>query len=217
MAPTDRPRASGLRLLIVDDHPVVREGLVSVLGERPEFQVTGAAGSAEDALALARATTPDVILLDLELPGMDGAAAISPLLEAVPGAGILVFTAYRTDERVLGALQAGARGYLLKGAPVEEIARAIQAVHAGGSYLEPQVAARVLAQLGGRGQAPSALTAREREVLRLVRDGLSNKQIARSLGITERTVKFHLGAAFAKLGAENRARAVAVALEKGML
>ncbi len=205
-----------IRIVVVDDHPVVREGLVASLEDDPEFQVVGAAGSAEEALPLVSAQRPDIILLDLELPGVNGLAAIPILAAAHPSSRILILTAYDTDERVLGAIRAGAKGYLLKGASLDEIARAIRAVHAGESYLEPRIATKVLAELSPR-KRPAALSHREREVLRLVAGGHSNKQIAHALGITERTVKFHVTSILNKLGAENRAQAVALAAQRGLL
>jgi DNA-binding NarL/FixJ family response regulator len=205
-----------IRVLVVDDHPVVREGLVAVLGDQPDFVVAGSAGSAEEALALAARERPDVVLLDLELPGLDGVEAIPRLLEASPEVRVLVFTAYDTDERVVGAIRAGAGGYLLKGASVEEIARAIRTVRGGGSYLEPRVATALLTEVRTP-RRETALTERERAVLRLVADGLPTKQIARSLGISERTVKFHVTSIFRKLGADNRAQAVALAAERQLL
>ena len=203
------------RVLVVDDHPVVREGLVSVLEDQPEIEVVGALGSAEQAVAQVGRLRPDIVLLDLELPGMDGVAAIPRLLAAHPGAGVIVFTAYDTEERVLGALRAGARGYLLKGASGQEIGQAIRAVESGGSHLAPRVASTVLAQV----QAPHAqpLTSREEEVLRLVAEGLPSKQIARTLAITERTVKFHVSSLMRKLGADNRPQMVAIAAQRGLL
>jgi DNA-binding NarL/FixJ family response regulator len=205
-----------IRVLVVDDHPVVRQGLVGVLGDEPDLEVVGAAGSAEEALGQVGRLRPDVALLDLELPGLDGIAAIPRLLEASPATRILVFTAYGGDERVFGALRAGASGYLLKGASGADLARGIRAVHAGGSALEPRVAARLVAGVGGRGGTAS-LTEREREVLRLVARGLPGKQVARELAISERTVKFHVAAILRKLGADNRAQAVALAAQRGLL
>jgi len=206
-----------IRILVVDDHPIVRDGLVAVLQDQADLQVVGSMGTAEEAVALAARLRPDVVLLDLELPGMDGVAAIPRLLEAAPAARAIVFTAYDTDEQVFGAIQAGARGYLLKGADVAEIVRAIHNVHDGGSHLAPRVAARVLGAVGAPHPSPTRLSPREREVLQLLAQGLATKQIARSLGVTERTVKFHVASIFAKLGATNRAQAVALAAQHDLL
>ena len=205
-----------IRIAVIDDHPVVREGLVAALEDDPEFEVVGASGSVEDALPLVTARRPDIVLLDLELPGMDGLAAIPVLGAASAGTRIIILTAYDTDERVLGAIRGGAKGYLLKGAPLGEIARAIRAVHAGETYLEPRIATKVVAELEP-GRRTGALSRREREVLRLIAGGQSNKQIALALGITERTVKFHVTSVLNKLGAENRAQAVALAGQRGLL
>lgn len=205
-----------IRVMIVDDHPIVRQGLAAALEDEPDFEVVGSVSSAEEALRLVDRVRPEVVLLDLELPGMDGVAAIPPLLEANPGGEIVIFTAYATDERVIGAIRAGARGYVLKGAGAGEIAQAVRAAQARESYLEPRVAARLVDQV----RAPrrhSELSQRELSVLRLVAAGMSNKQIARSLSITERTVKFHVTSILNKLVADNRAQAVAVALERGLL
>jgi DNA-binding NarL/FixJ family response regulator len=205
-----------IRIVVVDDHPVVREGLMASLQDDPEFQVVESAASAEEALPLVSAQRPDIILLDLELPGIDGLEAVPTLVAAHPESRTIILTAYDTDERVLGAIRAGARGYLLKGASLEEIARAIRAVHAGESYLEPRVATKVLSELGPR-KRPTTLSRREREVLRLIADGHENKQIAQALGITERTAKFHVTSILNKLGAGNRAQAVALAGRRGLL
>jgi len=204
-------------VLVVDDHPIVRQGLVSVLGDEDDLEVVGEAGSGREALARVQRLQPDVVLLDLELPDLDGVAAIPQLLALRPGLGILVFTAYDTDERVLGAVRAGARGYLLKGASAEEIARGIRSVNAGGSYLEPRVTSKLIAEVSSPRRSGLVLSAREKEVLRLVADGLPTKQISASLSITERTVKFHVNSIFRKLGADNRAQAVALAAQRGLL
>ena len=206
-----------IRILVVDDHPIVRDGLVTVLQDQADLQVVGSVGTAEVAVALAARLHPDIVLLDLELPGMDGVAAMPRLLEAAPTARVIVFTAYDTDEQVFGAIQAGARGYLLKGADVAEIVRAIHNVHDGGSHLAPRVAARVLGAVGAPRRSPTRLSARDREVLQLLAQGQATKQIARSLGVTERTVKFHVASIFAKLGATNRAQAVALAAQHNLL
>ena len=205
-----------IRIMVVDDHPIVRQGLVAALEDEPDFEVVGAAESAEAAEALVERLRPEVLLLDLELPGLSGVAAIPRLLEASPDTRVLIFTAYDTDERVLGAIRAGAKGYLLKGATAADIAGAIRAIASGGSALEPRVAAKLVAAVGApRGAGP--LTGREREVLRLIAEGLPGKQIARALGISERTVKFHTTSLLRKLGADNRAQAVALAAQRGLL
>jgi len=206
-----------VRIVVVDDHPVVRQGLVGVLEDQSDFEVVGAYGSALEAIKHVGRLAPDVVLLDLEMPELDGVEAIPRFLEARASLGILVFTAYDTEERVLGSIRAGARGYLLKGASADEIARGVRAVHSGGSYLEPRVAARLTAQVQSPHRGGTTLSEREREVLRLVADGLPSKQIARELSITERTVKFHVNSIFLKLGADNRAQAVALAAQRGLL
>ena len=203
--------------MVVDDHPIVRQGLVSVLSDEDDLEVVGEASSGREAVALTPRLQPDVTLLDLEMPDLDGIEAIPQLLAAKPGLGVLVFTAYDTDERVLGAVRAGARGYLLKGASADEIARGIRTVHGGGSYLEPRVASKLLAEVTSPRLRGSGLSEREREVLRLVAEGLPTKQIALNLSISERTVKFHVNSIFHKLGADNRAQAVALAAQRGLL
>lgn len=206
-----------IRILVVDDHPVVREGLVAVLGDQPDFEVVGAVGNAAAAVEAVGLHKPDVVLLDLELPGTDGLTALPGLLEAAPKTQVVVFTAYCDEERVVRALRAGARGYLLKGAATAELARAIRTVFAGEAYLEPGVAARVVTRVGLGAPERTALTEREREVLRRVAEGLPNKQIAAALGITPRTVKFHVSSVMSKLGADNRAHAAALAIQRGLL
>ena len=205
-----------IRLMVVDDHPIVRQGLTAALDDEPDFQVVAAVGSAEEALAVVARDRSDVVLLDLELPGMGGVEAIPLLIAASPRTEILVFTAYDTDERVLGAIRAGAKGYLLKGAAVAAIARAVRDVASGGSALEPRIAAKLVASVRTP-RPPDHLTDREREVLRLIARGLPGKQIAHTLNISESTVKFHAASLLRKLGAENRAGAVAIATQRGLL
>ena len=200
-----------IRVLVVDDHPIVRGGLTAVLGDEPDLEVVGAAGSAGEALRLTRQTEPDIVLLDLELPDRSGVDVLPDLLVAAPNTRVIVFTAYGGDERVLAALRAGARGYLLKGASGEEIARSARSVYAGGTALDPRVAGTLLSDVGTR------LTDRERDVLRLVASGLPGKAISRSLAISERTVKFHVTSILRKLDAGSRAQAVAVATQRGLL
>jgi DNA-binding NarL/FixJ family response regulator len=204
-----------IRVLIVDDHPIVREGVSAVLERERDLEVVGAADTIEAGLRLADRLRPDVILLDLKLPdagAVDGVATF-----AAAGREVLVFTAHDTDEDVFRAIRGGARGYLLKGSPAAEIAQAIRQVHAGESYLSPRVAAKLVKDVTDRRGRAGLLSARERGVLRLVAAGLSNRQIAETLSISERTVKFHVTAIFNKLGADNRAQAVAMAAARGLL
>lgn len=204
-----------IRIVIADDHPVVREGLAAILATQPDFAIVGEAADGDELLALAGAQRPEVALVDLAMPGRDGAAAIGMLAAVAPETRALVLTAFDSDERIIGAIAAGARGYLLKGAPRAEIFAAVRTVAAGGSLLQPPVAARLVAHLAR--PAPPALTPRELEVLRLVAQGRANKAIAAALGVSERTVKFHLSALMGKLGAANRTEAVTLAAQRGVI
>jgi DNA-binding NarL/FixJ family response regulator len=191
------------RVVIIDDHPIVREGLVAALEGKSGVEVVGVFSTAEEAMSRRSA---EVVILDLELPGMSGLDAI-PLLSR--SAAVLVLSAY--GESIEEAIRAGAKGYLLKGVPLDEIERAIAAVARGESYIDPRLASRLVAR------TPERLSEREREVLRLVAGGHSNKQIAAKLRISERTAKFHVTAILNKLGAENRAQAVAIAAERRLI
>lgn len=207
-----------IKILVADDHPMLREGLVAVLGTQPDFEVVGEAGDGSEVARLAGELRPDVILLDLEMPGADGVEALERLREAESPARSVVFTAYDTDERILGALRAGARGYLLKGASRAEIFSAIRTVHAGGSLLQPGVTDRLLAHVSReRAQEPDPLTPRELEVLELLSRGLQNREIAERLFVTERTIKFHVSSLLHKLGADNRTEAVSIAAQRGLV
>lgn len=217
---SDEAMNQDISILIVDDHPIVRDGLVAILGTQPDLQVVGAAASGQEALALFGQLQPDVVLLDLEMPGMDGVELIRQLRQAQAEVRVVVFTAFDTDERILSALQAGAKGYLLKGAPRTELFEAIRVVHQGGSLLQPVVASRLLNQIATPGpeEAPvEELTQREQEVLQLLAQGKQNKEIAAELAITERTVKFHISSILGKLGAGNRTEAVRIALQEGLV
>ncbi len=205
-----------IRILVADDHPVVRDGLVAVLGTQADFEVVGEAANGAEAVERARRLRPDVVLIDLQMPKLDGVAAIEQLRADDRTIGVVVFTAFDSDERIVSALRAGAQGYLLKGAPRDEIFRAIRVVHAGGSLLEPLVASRVINRLQPTAVA-DRLTKREREVLILLAQGRSNKQIAAVLDVTERTAKFHVGAIMRKLDATNRTEAVALAAQQGLI
>ena len=212
-----------IRIVVADDHPVVRDGLVAMLRADPAFDIVGEAANGAEAVRLVEATAPDVLLLDLEMPGLDGVAVLRRLRESGSRTRAIVFTVFDTDERIIAAVEAGAQGYLLKGVPRAEMFAAIRAVHAGGSLLQPVVAARVLEHVASRARGGDALspeeivlTPRESDVLQLLARGRSNKQIAATLGVSERTVKFHVSALFTKLGATNRTEAVTRAIQAGL-
>jgi len=228
-----------IRILLADDHPIVREGLRAVLETQPDFEVVGTpeqAASGDEALRLALELQPDILLLDLEMPVMDGVETIRQLhqqrrREPRRGDGvrprIIVFTAFDNDERIIAALEAGANGYLLKGAPREDIFNAIRVTMQGGSLLQPVVASKLLRHVG---QQPGSnalfsqqnasyetLTERELEVLGLLAQGMPNKEIALHLTISERTAKFHVSSIMGKLGATNRTEAVSLAAQRGLI
>jgi DNA-binding NarL/FixJ family response regulator len=210
-----------IRLGVVDDHPVVREGLVAMLHTQPDFEIVGEAGTGPEAVELVAARDPDVLLLDLELPGLDGVGVLRRLAETGARTRTIVFTVFDTDERIIAAVEAGAAGYLLKGVPRAEIFNAIRVVKAGGSLLHPVAATTVLRHVARKGSGNEsksmALTPRERGVLELLAQGSSNKDIARRLGMTERTVKFHVSSILTKLRAANRTEAVLHAIQAGLV
>ena len=206
-----------IRVLVADDHPMLREGLTAVLGTQPDFEVIGGAADGSEVVRLAGTLRPDVILLDLEMPAVDGVAALERLRDAGIEARTIVFTAYDTDERILRSLRAGARGYLLKGASRAEIFDAIRTVHSGGSLLGPAVTSRLLDHMEQDAARPEGLTPRELEVLSLLARGLKNAEIAGELFISERTVKFHVSSILAKLGAETRTEAARIAARRGLV
>ncbi|SDI95535.1 response regulator [Nonomuraea jiangxiensis] len=202
-----------IRLIVVDDHPIVRDGLCGMFTGEPGFEVVGVAGDGARAVSLAEELRPDVILMDLRMPGTDGVTAIRRLAERGSTARILVLTTYDTDSDVLPAIEAGATGYLLKDAMPEELVRAVRAAARGEAVLSPSVATRLLSQV----RAPSdPLSARELEVLALIARGSTNREAASRLFISEATVKSHLLHIYAKLGVNDRAAAVAVAFERGL-
>jgi DNA-binding NarL/FixJ family response regulator len=204
-----------IRLLIVDDHPVVRDGLSGMFAGEDGFEVLGQASDGAEALARAEALRPDVILMDLRMPRVDGVTAISRLAERGVTSRVLVLTTYDTDRDVLPAIEAGATGYLLKDAPRAELLRAVRAAARGEAVLSPSVATRVLGQVRSPAQEP--LSQRELEVLELVARGSTNREAAAKLFISEATVKTHLLHVYAKLGVSDRAAAVGEAYDRGLL
>ncbi len=206
--------AVGVRVLIVDDHPVVREGLRAVLSAQADIRVVGETSSGEDAVRMARELRPDVVLMDLRLPGIDGVAATAQIV-AERTASVLVLTTYDGDADIVRALAAGATGYLLKDTSRDELARGVRRAANGETVLAPPVAARLVSRM--RGPATQALTARELDVLRSIADGLSNPDIGRSLFISEATVKSHVTRIFEKLGVNDRTAAVTAAIAQGIL
>jgi DNA-binding NarL/FixJ family response regulator len=209
-----------IRILIADDHPVVRDGLRAMLGTQSDFQVVDEVINGAEAVQQTAHLHPDVILLDLEMPELDGVAALQQIRADNPAARVIILTAYDSDERIVSAVAAGAKGYLLKGAPREDIFRAIRVVQAGGSLLQPIVASKLMQHVSQQASRPAetdSLTPRELEVLCLLAQGKSNKQIAAELVITERTTKFHVSSILSKLEAANRTEAVKIAVQRGLV
>lgn len=204
-----------LRVLLVDDHPVVRAGLAGMLGAEDDIEVAGEAADGDEAVAMARRMRPDVVLMDLRMPKLDGVAATERIVAAIPDARVLVLTTYDTDREIVRAVEAGATGYLLKDASRAQLADAVRAAARGETVLATPVAARLMERVRGPGE--EQLTARETEVLAAVARGLTNAQIGRELHIGAATVKTHLVRAFGKLGVDDRTAAVTAAYERGLL
>jgi DNA-binding NarL/FixJ family response regulator len=207
-----------IRVLVVDDHPVVRSGLTGMLSVTQDISVVGEAGDGAEAVALVESTRPDVVLMDLRMPRMDGVTATGVIVSGYPTTRVLVLTTYDTDTDILHAVEAGAAGYLLKDTPHAELLNGIRAAARGETVLAPPVAARLMSRLRTPA-APAAASPspRELEVLAAVARGLSNAEIGRELFIGEATVKTHLQRLFAKLDVDDRTRAVTVAIERGLL
>ncbi|MBB2958952.1 response regulator transcription factor [Pseudoclavibacter helvolus] len=217
-----------IRILVADDHPIVRAGLVGIFEDEQDIEVVAEASDGAEAAARALATTPAVVVMDLRMPGTDGVAATRLILKALPETRVLVVTTYDSDDAIIGAIEAGASGYLLKTASGAELVEAVRRVAAGELALAPSVTAKLVAQTraaGAGGEHPvtgspgsvPALSGRELQVLQLVADGLSNPEIAARLHIGEATVKTHLGKVFAKLEVNSRVRAVTRGLDLGLL
>ena len=219
------PRETPIRLLIVDDHPVVRDGLRGIFESDPQFEVTGEAGNGAEAVTQARSLRPDVVLMDLRMPDVDGVTAIRRLAELGLDARVLVLTTYDTDSDVVPAIEAGATGYLLKDAPRAELLRAVRAAARGEAVLAPSVAARLMSRVRAAGARPAgtggagtdSLSQRELEVLQLVAAGATNREAAALLCLSEATVKTHLLHIYAKLGVGDRTAAVAQGFNRGIL
>ncbi|MDX2243591.1 MAG: response regulator transcription factor [Leptolyngbyaceae cyanobacterium bins.302] len=201
-----------IRILVVDDHPVVRQGLVAMLEEAPDILVVGQAGNGQEALAVFRQEQPDVTLMDLRMPEMDGVAAITAICTEFPAARLIVLTTYEGDEDIYQGLRAGARGYLLKDAKPEELLSAIRAVQQGQKHVPPHIGAKLLDRM-----ASPELSDRELEVLQLITIGNSTQAISQALHITERTVNFHINHILSKLDVDDRTQAVVVALRRGIV
>jgi DNA-binding NarL/FixJ family response regulator len=202
-----------IRVLVVDDHPIVRQGLVAYLGTRDDITVVGEAADGHGAVAAAARLRPDVVLLDLVMPRMDGVEATRRLRELVPDTRVLVLTSFAAEDQVMDAVRAGAAGYLLKDVEPADISAAIGAVHRGDAFLHPEAAAHVIAAVHHDGQVPGVeqLTARERDVLALIGEGRSNREIAQELTVTEKTVKTHVSNILRKLGVRDRTQAALIA------
>jgi DNA-binding NarL/FixJ family response regulator len=213
---------TNIRVLIADDHTVVRDGLRSMLAREPDFEVVGEAADGQAAVRLATRVQPDVILMDLRMPILDGVEAMRQIRESGTPAKLLVLTTFDTDEYIFQAIEAGARGYLLKDSSRDELFRAIRAIHAGESLIQPAVAARVLdrfAQISrsARENDTDSLSARELNVLENLAKGLANKEIAAQLSVSENTVKTHVASIFQKLGVSDRTGAVTTGLQRGLI
>jgi len=211
--------AESIRVMLVDDHAVVREGLRTFLELQDGIEVVGEAEDGRQAIAEAERLNPDVILMDLVMPVMDGVGAMRELRQKLPDARVIVLTSFAQDDRLLPAIQAGAAGYLLKNVQPKELARAVRAAHNGEALLDPMIAARLVEAIAQPpGEEPrEQLTPRERDVLELIGRGLSNKRIALELGVSEKTVKTHVGHLLAKLGVTDRTQAALQAVREGLV
>lgn len=201
--------------MLVDDHPVVRAGIIGMLAAEPDIEVVGEAGTGREALRVVDAVGPDVVLMDLRMPELDGVEATRALRERKNAPSVVILTTYDTDADILRAVEAGATGYLLKDAPRQELAEAVRAAARGQTVLSPPVAAKLVSRM--RGAQATALTSREIDVLGLVARGLTNAQIGRALSIAEATVKTHLLRAFVKLDVDDRTGAVTTAIALGII
>jgi len=203
-----------IKILIADDHPVVRDGLIAVLETQDDFEILGEASNGNEILEIISKTEADILFLDLAMPEKDGVEVIQDLQKLNSNIKVIVFTVFDTDERIINAIKAGAKGYLLKGASRKEIFNAIRVVHGGGSLLQPAIASKLMQHIS---QENDPLSKRELEVLKIISKGLKNSEIASELFISERTVKFHVSAILSKLDVQNRTEAVQLAVKRGII
>jgi two-component system NarL family response regulator len=201
-----------IRILIVDDHPVVRAGLASMLGTQVELQVVGSASSGEEALTMIQRDFPDVVLLDLRMPGMNGVDTLLAIKRAGISVRVIILTSYETDEDIYRAVQAGAQGYLLKDTSLREMVEAIKVIHGGKRYIPRQIAARLAERM-----MRTNITARELEILKLLAKGLTNKQIGHVFGISDNTVRNHVNSIIEKLEVSDRTEAATTAIQRGII
>ncbi|SDR08743.1 DNA-binding response regulator, NarL/FixJ family, contains REC and HTH domains [Curtobacterium sp. UNCCL20] len=206
-----------IRVVVADDHPIVRAGIVALLQDADDVEVVGQASDGESAVSIVLAERPDVVLMDLRMPELNGDQATARILAREPSIRVLILTTYESDDQILAAIEAGAAGYLLKAAPESEILAGLRATARGETALAPSAAAALVRRTTGRPSTGPSLSPRELEVLQLVAQGNSNPAIGRSLFLSETTVKTHLGHVFEKLGVNDRTRAVTRAMELGLL
>jgi NarL family two-component system response regulator LiaR len=220
LAGEGREEVDKIKVLIVDDHAIVRQGLRTFLELQADIEIVGEAENGLQAVEQAGREHPDVVLLDLVMPIMDGIQATREIMERSPGSRVLILTSFGDDDKVFPAIRAGAQGYLLKDIPPQELAQAVRDAHQGKAQLHPDIARKLMADVAAREEkpppAPDELTERERDVLRLIAQGFSNQQIARELVISEKTVKTHVSSILSKLHVEDRTQAAIYALKKGL-
>lgn len=212
--------AMKIKILIADDHPVVREGLLSMLSREPDFDVVGEAKDGVETVKKVKELKPDVVLMDLRMPEMDGVEAMRQIKTTMPDVKFIILTTFSDDEYIFSGIEAGARAYLLKDAPREELFKAIRAVYRGESLIQPVVASKLLdrfTELSRRAPSGEELSERELEILQLVAKGAANKEISARLSISQSTVKTHISSIFQKLGVNDRTEAVTQALKRGLI